>query len=232
MGLLVLALGCGGVVAERSVGTNRVEIRGQSPAYEGELGRILDELARAIEETRAVLPMEDFAITVTLDARRAIAGYGAGGHSPDDQTVWLSLAPAMSETPDLIGERLPRVLIHELHQAIRLRDPGYGQTLLAGMISEGLADHFVLLVRGGEPAPWSLAMGPESAASLRERAAESLDEERYSHDKWFFGSDPTIPKWTGYSLGFQLVAAYLAAHPEASAASLVHASSELFRPDW
>lgn len=230
---LVLALACSGrVVAERQVGSNRIEIRGSSEVYADDLTRILDRVSSAIEDASRILPIDDLVLTVGLDARRSMPGYGVGGHTPDASTVWLSLDPEMSGIPDLIDERLPRMVIRELHHAVRWRDPGYGKTLLGAMVSEGLADHFVLQVRGGEPAPWNRALSAAQTASLRERAAAGLDSIPYRHRAWFFGSDPEIPNWAGYSLGFALVSAQLAAHPEASAASLVHAPAEVFRPNW
>ncbi|MVZ80379.1 peptidase, partial [Escherichia coli] len=50
----------------------------------------------------------------------------------------------------------------------------------------------------------------------------------YNHNVWFFGAGD-LPRWLGYSLGFDLVARYLSAHPEHRASTLTDASAEVFR---
>jgi uncharacterized protein YjaZ len=37
-----------------------------------------------------------------------------------------------------------------------------------------------------------------------------------------FGGTGSIPRWAGYTLGVELVTAYLATHPGVTAAALVH----------
>ena len=40
--------------------------------------------------------------------------------------------------------------------------------------------------------------------------AEKIFNENYNHFDWFFGSEKNnIPRWSGYSLGFDIVCNYL-----------------------
>ena len=42
-----------------------------------------------------------------------------------------------------------------------------------------------------------------------ERAKKEYNNKNYNHYEWFFGSkEKKIPRWTGYALGFNLVAEY------------------------
>jgi uncharacterized protein YjaZ len=46
----------------------------------------------------------------------------------------------------------------------------------------------------------------------------------------FLGTHATIPRWTGYAVGYQLVQRYLVDHPGETAASLVGEPASSFRP--
>lgn len=45
----------------------------------------------------------------------------------------------------------------------------------------------------------------------------------------FFVTSATIPRWTGYTLGFRLIETYKTGHSGATAAQLVDAPATLFR---
>ncbi len=105
-----------------------------------------------------------------------------------------------------------------------------GHTLFDALVNEGLADHFAIEVTGVEAPPWAVALEPEQAATMAARAREGYDNAGYNHWAWFFGNDELgIPRWTGYSLGFQLVADYLDRHPGTTASSLATAPSMTLR---
>ncbi len=91
--------------------------------------------------------------------------------------------------------------------------------------------HFSVEVTGVEPPPWALALTPEQTAILGERAREAYDNPRYNHMAWSFGSeDLQIPRWTGYSLGFELVGDSLERNPTAKASALAAVPSATLRP--
>ncbi len=105
------------------------------------------------------------------------------------------------------------------------------------MVMEGLADHFMLEVAGGEPGPWDQALTEEKVQECLVRVKPDLLVKTDSYEEfvrkyqtpWMFGrsgSNP-IPRWAGYSLGWRIVENYLRAHPEARASSLVQESAEV-----
>jgi uncharacterized protein YjaZ len=158
---------------------------------------------------------------------------GVGGHPIGTDTVWMYIQP---ENPNFKTEFLSRGLPHEIHHAIRLRNPDWHWSLLESFVMEGLADHFVIEVAGGEPGAWSRALTDEEARRNLARVKpllrikiESYTEfvEKYE-TPWLFGrsGDDPIPRWTGYALGWRIVENYLRAHPDTRASSLVDASAD------
>lgn len=122
------------------------------------------------------------------------------------------------------------MFVHELHHAARWRSPGgYGATLFEAMNSEGLADQFALELIGRDVPPWSRALPDSAVPSLLQLATTEVASRTNNHSRWFFGTTTTIPRWTGYTLGFRAVTSYLAAHPGTSARSLAGEPASSFR---
>jgi uncharacterized protein YjaZ len=228
---LLLSACAAPVVLERALGASAIRIYGSTAAFEGREEAIVDTLADALRIASELLATGKVDIGVEfevyLDGRGAIEGWGVGGYTPDAHRVRLWIDPGASEVPDLLSRRLAWIALHELHHAIRWRGPGYGRTLVEALVSEGLADHFALQCIGEPAPPWTAALFSEQATRFRRSAAALGSAEGYNHDEWFFGSG-SLPRWVGYTLGFERVAAHLAAHPAASAASLVDAPAEAF----
>ena len=111
---------------------------------------------------------------------------------------------------------------------MRDRGPGYGQSLLEALISEGLADHFAVALLRIPPPPWTHALTAEQLDNALAKARPEFDRRPYDHSRWFFGAGD-IPRWTGYALGYHLVTKYLATHPDQTAASLVDVPAGAFR---
>lgn len=215
-----------------SHGSNEVRILDSDPAFTGKEDSILRAISEAVERASDVLTIFDVTVEVSFTAQGSIPGYGVGGFTPNQQLVQISIDPNFSQHPDLLDERLPLVVYHELHHAVRWRDPGYGSTLLEAMVSEGLADHYAVEMLSVAPPPWSTAISEQDKAMLREMANSMLDSSQYGHPRWFFGTSPSIPNWTGYTLGFDLISAYFLSRPGTTAVSLVSTSVESFRTVW
>jgi uncharacterized protein YjaZ len=176
-----------------------------------------------------VVPLTAVSITVVPDPKRAIPTFGMGGRTPNANTVFLYLDLAFPEFPRVVSERLPSLLMHELHHCLQWRGLGYGRTLFEALISEGLADHFALELLGAKH-PWSNAFPRDETAKYLALAQPEFDSTTYSHPRWFFGGDHSLPWWTGYTLGFRLVEAYKEQHPGETAITLVQMPARVFRP--
>lgn len=152
---------------------------------------------------------------------------GHVGHAPGGGVIFVTVDPG---NPALTANRdagLERMLIHELHHAARWAATDPGRSLGAALVAEGLAGQFVQQVMGPPIEPWE-SLDPATIHAHLDRARQDWDRAGYDHAGWFFGAG-SLPRWLGYALGFRLVAAYLADHPGASAASLVAAPDSAFR---
>ncbi len=194
-------------------------LAGREDAIRQWIQDIFDTAARQISVSGTI-------VTVTTDLGRVIPGWGVGGFTLNAANVELAVDPRLDDA--LLAQRLPQMAAHELHHVARYRGPGYGQTLLEALVSEGLADHYAVDLLAIVP-PWSRALSASDLELWLERAREELDSPGYDHGAWFIGRG-TMPVWAGYSIGFELVSRYRAAHPGATAASLVDTPAEAFRP--
>jgi uncharacterized protein YjaZ len=209
---------------------NRIVIQdtaGVLRAHEAVLRNTLDTtLARVVH----VLPMTGLTITVSANASRAIGGYGIGGFTTDGRTIDLFVDPAYPNLGAVLADRIAPMLAHEAHHAARFRGPGYGRTMLESMISEGMADHFSIELLGVVVPPWSNALPAGDTETWLNQARPLFDSTSYPHDQWFYGASASIPRWTGYTLGFRLIQRHKDTHPGATATTLVNTSANTFRP--
>ena len=151
---------------------------------------------------------------------------GLGGFTPSAEVVFLTLDPLNPNLRGALGAPLERMIVHEVHHALRWAGPGYGRTLGEALVAEGLAGRFVQEVFGSPPEPWEAALDPKAMAAQASDAAAGWTGP-YDHAAWFFGADER-PNWTGYSLGFELVGRYLARHPGARPSALAAAPADAF----
>ena len=142
-----------------------------------------------------------------------IPEYGIGGNCPGPHHVYVSFDP---QSDKITKEGLDESLFHEMHHAMRYRDPGYGETLGEAMISEGLACLYEEQVTGNVPIYARVAVSDKQIAL----AEAKLEDNHYDHSAWFFGTGDII-RWFGYSYGYKLCKKYSDKHNK-SASELVH----------
>jgi hypothetical protein len=227
---LLLAGSCANGVAPppEPIGSNLIQFDDPDGKLVATGAMIRDLVWETLGAVTERLPVTGVTIRLIPDPSRAIGGYGIGGRTPTATTISIYLDPEFPDFARLLPSRLPQMVAHELHHAVRHRGPGYGGTLLEAMVSEGLADRFSVELLGVSLPPWSRAIAPDQVASLLAAAEPELDSARYDHDRWFFGAGG-LPRWAGYSLGYHLVERYQADHPAESAADLVARPAAAFR---
>jgi len=161
----------------------------------------------------------------------ALKENGIGGYTPCANVIFFSMDPRNPKFSAGIKKELPYLLAHEINHAIRFRTPIPKETLFEAIISEGLADHFAMEVLGRKnPPAWSTALTPKQKKEFLKRAPKEWNLPTYDHNAWFYGSaTKKIPRWTAYTLGYDLVAAYLQKHPEIKASELISAKASIFR---
>ena len=160
---------------------------------------------------------------------------GVGSRTTSDHSLLFYFDP---KNPNFKVEFVIRGLVHECLHPTRFRMPQWQLTLLECMITEGLADHFMIEVLGGEQPAWSRALTKNEIKQymikvrpilrIRHEWTQEFNEQFFL--PWMLfgrkGDDP-VPGWTGYTLGWQMVENYLKAHPESRASSLVFAPAEV-----
>lgn len=183
-----------------------------------------DVVRATIARAEAKLPLPATRVSLRARPEATIPELGVGGFT-DVVTghVFVSMDPAFHDMQTALQTWLPLTLAHELDHAQRVLDgPGYGRTLLQNMVSEGLADSFAGQVFPGAPAiPWdhSLSLAAEHVvwAFARPRLGHVQNSGR--HAMWFYGTG-RVPRWAGYTIGYDIVTSYLRAHPGATPASI------------
>lgn len=157
-------------------------------------------------------------IEISAGSYYTIPGIGIGG-STDTHTGTVRVSmDAKSRVPlhRLLTLWLPVTLAHELHHSKRVIDgPGYGETLLESMVSEGGAIAFAAEVYPDAPTvPWLVPMTDtqEEATWRKARSQLSRSDDIDRHHAWFFGGGE-LPRFAGYKLGYSIVRSYLEAQP-------------------
>lgn len=184
----------------------------------------LVEQARAAHDLLADVLSPDMAmpridILIQRTPMACIPDFGMGGHAYGPHCLGITLDPdnlAYAKSLD-VGE-FGRMLAHELHHCLRFAAGGYEHGMGSALVSEGLADQFDREANGGDGRPWSHALAPHQWSGILAQIEPLLPSHDYDHAAWFFGSQHSldaIPRWTGYTVGYHLVGAYLDAHPDA-----------------
>lgn len=117
-----------------------------------------------------------------------------------------------------------------MHHSARIRrGPGYGTTLLEALVTEGLADHFAEELYP-QPAgfPWNHALTRSQLVEQWTKARSQLHDDRYDHERWFFGGAKT-PRWTGYTLGYEITKRYLQRSGRTAAESVATQARRVLR---
>jgi hypothetical protein len=183
-----------------------------------------DVVRATIRQAETILPLPATRVSVRADPRATIPELGVGGFT-DVVTghVFISMDPTFHDRQAALRTWLPLTLAHELDHAQRVLDgPGYGRTLLQAMVSEGLADAFAGQVFPAGPSmPWDHALSPATERVVWAFARPRLGHLQNSgrHAEWFYGTGP-VPRWAGYTIGYDIVESYLRSHPGTTPASI------------
>jgi uncharacterized protein YjaZ len=111
-------------------------------------------------------------------------------------------------------------LAHEIDHSVRIEaGPGFGNTLLEELVTEGMSSAFDIQVQPTDIPPWTRALTRQQGRTLWTRARPLLNQTGL-YDQWFFGGGD-VPHWTAFQIGYHIVRDYLNRHPNDTAASIV-----------
>lgn len=201
----------------------------------GRLGKYKDRILKVAKESvkligkKIPLPDVDIVFYDNPKSKYIIPHLGLGGYAHNAHLVVMPLNPDFKRFGRVINEEIERTLAHELHHCARMKTVGYGGTFLDAIISEGLADHFGLEITNKKPQKWDTALTAKQFIIMKKRALKEFNNKKYNHWDWFIGSkEKHIPKWTGYTLGFELVKEYLKNNPDKRPSQLFAVKAEEF----
>lgn len=173
----------------------------------------------------ALVPIGPLDVIVQT-GKRVIPEKGHLGYAPGPGVIFITVDPDNPALSANSEKSFERMFAHELHHAARWDGPGYGSSLGEALVSEGLAGHFVQEVCAGSPEPWEQL----DIVEIRRHvtfAARDWDRKDYSHSGWFLGVGE-LPRWLGYSLGFQLVSRFMEERVDRKASNLAKAEARAF----
>ncbi|MDP9343899.1 MAG: DUF2268 domain-containing protein [Actinomycetota bacterium] len=184
----------------------------------------LDLHSDVVDVTRhidAQLSLPTAYVDIADNPKGAIPGVGVGGVSLGTR-VSIFLDPQFPNFRQTVFLWLPRTLAHELDETKRRDALAEGSRLRDHLVTDGIADTFsVQTFPQGPPNPWDEALTPEQERQAwtmaRPHLDDVLDDHGFAH--WFFGGG-AIPHWAGYTIGFHVIASYLALHPGITAVDL------------
>jgi len=191
---------------------------------------ILKSAKNSLKIIKYKIPVNNVDIVFYDNPYGAIPHLGIGAHTLNPHLVCISLDPDFSHFEKTIKEETARTLAHELHHCIRWQNhSSMYATLLDAMITEGLADHFDIEITNKKPQAWDTALASKQYNRLSIKAEREYRNKNYNHYEWFFGSKrKSIPKWTGYTIGFNIVGEYLKKHPDKKPSQLYAVQTEGF----
>ncbi len=190
-----------------SMNLHILKASGRLLPFEAELISAFNEVSKRIEG-KLLLPNVD--VLMLDNPNNVIPEMGIVGYAVTANLVYINMDPNSSHLKEHLHDEVVNHMTHELHHCARIHAIGYGKTLLEAMVSEGLADQFDIEINHHEPSPWSVALKPEQFDVLLNRASVDFDNPNYGHAAWFFGSEEKdLPRWAGYSLGFEIVRRYM-----------------------
>lgn len=190
----------------------------------GSLDRYIDVINRAFDKA-CLNVMQDLNANavdiVVVDASyNTIPEIGVGGYTPSAHLVYMSLDP----THDIKEIDIYSGMLHEIHHALRWRNPGYGMTLEEALYTEGLAALYEEEATNIRPIYTQVKLTDHQI----NQAKKNLKAPSYNHQMWFISGNHEIPRWFGYSYGYQLAKAASVKHGQ-SASELVHTSVDKLR---
>ncbi len=191
--------------------------------------KVLKSVVESVElSIKKLIPLGDIDIVFYYNPEATLKESGIGGYTPCKNVIFLPLDPKNPNFKKGLKDKFSYTLAHEINHAIRFRTPIPQDTLLEDMISEGLADHFAMeITKRKNPPAWSTAITEKEKKEWFKKASRKWHSPNYDHNAWFYGSK-NIPRWTAYTLGYDLITKYLQENPKIKPSEIISADASIF----
>lgn len=193
---------------DKSINTHRPLLLSEKQKIEKTIKLVTEKCLNQLS-----LPFLSVYVFPWLGKKYNVAFGGVNGFAPYANTIHLFLS-----TKKFLQQSLIATITHEFNHAVffHYRNSSEEMTLLETLIFEGLAENFREDVVGGKTASWSKVLNKvqcQKALLGLKNSLNSTDRNLY-HDI-FFGSKK-YKKWTGYSIGYQIIKSFIKEHPQKS----------------
>ena len=217
------------VVLAEIIGSNRISFHRNTACVDSLKQLIIARIRQSVQEIGRFIEVENVEFRVMVFPERTLPSKGMSGAAPNTSQIYILLDPDHPRLKTSLSEELVATLAHEYHHTSRKREVEFGSNLFEAIVSEGLAEHFVMEVTGEQP-PWAEPVDEETFAYWRSEAEKDWFNSDYDYLAWFIGLNSDIPRGTGYELGRRIIGEYLTAHPGERASKLFGAPAEQFLP--
>lgn len=182
----------------------------------------------AVEMASSKIPVENVDIVFYASKSQVIESLGFGAHTTTKNLIMIPINIDSKDIEKSLKNNLIETIAHELYHCLRNYSFEGKYTLLESLINEGLSDSFSIEVTGSKPPPWCTALNQKQIKTFLEQAQKEFNSKNYNHYEWFFGSNDKIPKWTGYTLGFNLIREYLSKNPKLKSSTIYNKKAKEF----
>ncbi|MEM7504133.1 MAG: DUF2268 domain-containing putative Zn-dependent protease [Pseudomonadota bacterium] len=180
----------------------------------------IERIQDAANTANELLPIDELTICVfAVPPDSGMADFvvntfnGVFGFVESPGVLWMQLLP----TEGWLDEIYPG-FAHEYYHAAAHPDNPMGTneiTLLDLLVNEGGADSFAAILYPDFVPSWTRAISLEQEIELWPRVQRALNTNDFAViQDYLYGDGESIPDQAGYTIGFQIVQGYLAAHPD------------------
>ncbi len=130
---------------------------------------------------------------------------GVGGFCSWKNTILIDINPTKGWQ-----DALKRSVCHEFHHSViaKKKNP-QTWTLLESLVYEGMADNFAESIVG-KTTPWVKVLSRKECVAISKEINGLLNKsDDKTYQEVFLGKNKKYPFWAGYSIGYQIVKAYL-----------------------
>lgn len=189
---------------------------------------VLDIVQKSVLLQNEHLQHKECNILIFADTYGVIPEQGVGGRCGHSDLINIFIDPDhKAGLKHNIKTWLPSALSHELYHARRYVTQKFGETLGESLIEEGLPSMFEEFMQPDLTVPYAHHLSKAEIAAAWEQASKLIDSEDYNRDDWFYGGNG-IKRWSGYSLGYNIVKQFMEKKGEKNPAALVDVPAESF----
>ncbi len=130
---------------------------------------------------------------------------GSTGYTPHKNTIHMYVYP---ERVQGWQQEISNTIAHEYTHSVVMNYHKW-QTLLDSLVYEGLAEHFRENVVGGGRVPWTNAISAKQIQRYWRELKPQINSKDYKLYHKVFFEGKLYPKWTGYTIGYNIFKSFL-----------------------